>query len=85
MCIFHYYIVKRILEPVRETLARDAGEANERCALVRRVPLVRKLLVSVTGVTLVLVLFGIFVAEIGSARGSGSLPVLSDWPSPDHE
>jgi methyl-accepting chemotaxis protein len=69
MCIFHYYIVKRVLEPVRETLARDVGEANERCALVRRVPLVRKLLVSVTGVTLVLVLFGIFVAEIRSARG----------------
>lgn len=69
MCIFHYYILKRILEPVRETLARDVGESDERRALVRRVPLSRKLLVSVTGVTLVLVVFGIFVAELRSARG----------------
>jgi methyl-accepting chemotaxis protein len=69
MCIFHYYIVKRFLEPVRAALARDLGEPDERRALVRRVPLARKLLVSVTGVTLVLVVFGIFLAELRSARG----------------
>jgi methyl-accepting chemotaxis protein len=68
-CIFHYYIVKRLLEPVRETLAREVGEADERRALVRRVPLTRKLLVSVTVVTLVVVVFAIFVAEIRSGRG----------------
>jgi methyl-accepting chemotaxis protein len=69
MCIYHYYIVKRAIEPVREALARDVGEPNERRALVKRVPLARKLLVSVTGVTLVLVVFAIFVAELRSARG----------------
>jgi methyl-accepting chemotaxis protein len=68
-CIFGYYIVKRTLESVRETLASDIGEPSERRALVRQVSLGQKLLVSVTGVTLVLALFAVFVTEIRSDRG----------------
>jgi methyl-accepting chemotaxis protein len=54
---------------VRETLASDIGEPSERRALVRHVSLRQKLLVSVTGVTLVLALFAVFVTEIRSERG----------------
>jgi len=68
MCIIHFYAVKRLLEPVREALALEVGESDGQPLRVRSVPLARKLLVSVTGVTLVLVLFAIFFAEVRSGR-----------------
>ena len=67
MCVFHYFMVKRLTEPIRNALARDIGDPGVRRGLVRRVPLSRKLFVSLTGVMLVTVAFVIQLAQMRAA------------------
>jgi hypothetical protein len=68
LMIFHYYMSKRQLAPVRLALAREVGDPRERQALLRRVGVRTKLLVSLAGVTLVLVVFSLFLAETLTRR-----------------
>jgi methyl-accepting chemotaxis protein len=61
--IFHYFLNKRLLAPLRLALARRLGEPELRERLAARVGLRTKLLVSVTGVTLVVVVFTLLLAD----------------------
>ena len=61
--IFHYFLNKRQLAPVRLALARRLGAPELREGLAARVGLRTKLLVSVTGVTLVVVVFTLLLAD----------------------
>ena len=67
MCVFHYFMVKRLTEPMRNALASEIGDPLVRARLVLRVPLNRKLWVSLTGVMLVTVAFVIQLAQVRSA------------------
>ena len=67
MCVFHYFMVKRLTEPLRNALAGEIGDPGVRGRLVLRVPLGRKLCVSLTGVMLVTVLFVIQLAQARAA------------------
>jgi len=66
--LFHAFATKRLLAPVREALATDLDDPDVRNGLVRRLTLRTKLIVSVTGVTLVVVLFAIFLAQVRASR-----------------
>ena len=68
MTIFHYFAIKRVLCPVRDALAAELGEPEERTRLVRRVPLATKLRVAVAGVTLVTSLFAGLLAHERAGR-----------------
>jgi methyl-accepting chemotaxis protein len=68
MMVFHFLLMKRMVERVRDTLASEAGRPEERARLVRRVPLAAKLMVSITGVTLFTVVFTVLVAQVRSLR-----------------
>jgi FtsH-binding integral membrane protein len=46
MCVFHYFMVKRLTQPMRNVLAGEMGDPGVRGRLVQRVPLNRKLWVS---------------------------------------
>lgn len=59
---------KRLLDEPRQRLADRIDDPDERQALVREVPLRRKLLVSVTGVTLVPVVFAVWLAHVHASR-----------------
>jgi methyl-accepting chemotaxis protein len=67
MCVFHYFMVKRLTESMRNVLAGEIGDPGVRGRLVQRVPLSRKLWVSLTGVMLVTVLFVIQLAQVRAA------------------
>jgi methyl-accepting chemotaxis protein len=68
MCVFHFFMVKRMAEPVRNALAAEMGSPEVRQRLVEPVPVRRKLWVSITGVTLVVVLFVIQLAQARSSQ-----------------
>jgi methyl-accepting chemotaxis protein len=68
MMVFHFLLMKRMVERVRNTLAAEAGRPEERAGVVRRVPLAAKLLVSITGVTVFTVVFTVLVAQVRSQR-----------------
>jgi methyl-accepting chemotaxis protein len=68
MTVFHFHLVKRLVEPLREALAQQLSDPVERGALVRTTSLHRKLVFSITGVTVFTVLFAIFCAQIRSMR-----------------
>ena len=68
MSIFHFFVTKRIAEPVRNALALGLGGLGERRALVQHTPLYRKLRFSITGVTISTVLFAILCAQARSVR-----------------
>jgi len=68
MMIFHYFAMKGMLQPLRETLAAECGGAEARRDLVEPVPVARKLLVSITSVTVITGLFSAFLAQVQSAR-----------------
>ncbi len=66
--IFHYFSQKRELAPLRVELALRIGAPDEREALMPRVGVRAKLLVAVTGVTLVVVVFALLLADARSRR-----------------
>jgi methyl-accepting chemotaxis protein len=59
-----FLVVKRRLAPLRGELARELGDPRERGALVVRVPIGAKLVVSLGGLALSSVLFAFFLAEV---------------------
>jgi methyl-accepting chemotaxis protein len=66
--IFHYFSQKRDLAGLRLALAARIGEPEARAALMPPIGLRAKLLVSVTGVTLVVVVFTLLLADARSRR-----------------
>jgi len=66
--LFHAFATKAILTPVREALASELPDGDERRNLIRHVSLRTKLIVSVTSVTVVVVLFAIFLAQVRASR-----------------
>jgi len=66
--IFTFYVTKQLLAPVREALARDLPDPVERGALVRRIPLGRKLLVAMGGGMVVILGFSLLTAQTQSHR-----------------
>jgi len=68
MCVFHFLVMKRLLEPVRNMLAGELADPDVRRRLVSVVPLSRKLWVAIAGVTLVTSLFVIQLSQVRSAR-----------------
>jgi methyl-accepting chemotaxis protein len=71
--IFHYFLNKRQLAPIRLELARRLGEPELRERLTARVGLRTKLLVSVTGVTVVIVVFTLLLADSLARRPAVAL------------
>jgi len=67
MCVFHYFMVKRLTAPIRNALAAEIGDPSVRSSLVVRVPLGRKLFVSLTGVMLVTMAFVVQLAQVRAA------------------
>jgi methyl-accepting chemotaxis protein len=63
-----YLLVKRRFHELRCELARLIGDPGERQALVRYVPLSRKLVVSITGLTFLVVAFAMLFSVVGSNR-----------------
>jgi len=66
--IFLYYLMRRQFEPIREAFAAEIPNPKEREELVRTVKLGRKLRFALTGVTLVTLLFAIFLASTRAQR-----------------
>lgn len=66
--LFHAFAAKSLLAPAREALAAEIDDPEAREGLIRRLPLRTKLIASVTAVTLVVVLFAIFLAQVRAGR-----------------
>jgi methyl-accepting chemotaxis protein len=66
--IFHYFVQKRELTDLRVALARRLGRPAAREALIQPVGIRTKLLVAVTGVTLVVVVFTLLLADVQAQR-----------------
>ena len=49
MCVFHFLVMKRLMEPVRNALAAEIADPDVRRNLVSLVPLGRKLWVAISG------------------------------------
>jgi methyl-accepting chemotaxis protein len=71
---FLMYSAKIVSAPVREALAEEFEDPSERRALVRRMPIRSKLLFSVTGVSLVPVIFAVLLFR---AEAAGSLEAFT--------
>ena len=66
--IFHYFLSREQLAPIRVDLARRLEDPVLRERLASSVGVRTKLLVSITGVTLVVVTFTLFLADVRSRR-----------------
>jgi methyl-accepting chemotaxis protein len=66
--LFHAFAAKSMLRPLRETLAGEIRDPDVRERLIRRLTLRTKLIGSVTAVTLVVVMFAIFLAQSRASR-----------------
>ncbi|MBW2446957.1 MAG: hypothetical protein JRG83_13640 [Deltaproteobacteria bacterium] len=66
--LFHAFATKARLTQVREVLASELPDVDERGELIRHLSLRAKLIISVTSVTVVVVLFAIFLAQVRAAR-----------------
>ena len=66
--LFHAFAAKALLAPLRETLAGEIRDLELREGLIQRLTLRTKLIASVTSVTLVVVLFAIFLAQVRASR-----------------
>ena len=64
--VFHYFINKRICAALLDDMGMRIGDEDLRRRHLTRVTLRRKLLVSVTGVSLVIVVFAMFLAMVHS-------------------
>jgi len=62
--IVDFYLLKRMARPMCEAFGAQLADPAERRALVRRIPLGRKLLVTVAGVMVVAMLFAILMAQV---------------------
>ena len=62
--VFNFYMLKRLNAPIRETLAAQVGDPERRGALVRPIPLGRKLLVAMAGVMVVTLGFAMLMAHV---------------------
>jgi methyl-accepting chemotaxis protein len=71
--IFHYFLNKRQLAPLRLALARRVGAPELRAELSAQVGLRTKLLVSVTSVTLVVVVFTLLLADALARRPAAAV------------
>jgi methyl-accepting chemotaxis protein len=67
MAIIHYCVMKSRLHPMACQLGSELGDPVQRAALTPRVPLFRKLAVSLAGVTLVTSLFAGLLANVQSS------------------
>jgi methyl-accepting chemotaxis protein len=77
--IFHYFFCKRHHAPLRLDLARGLGEPELRERLSVRVGLRTKLLVAVTGVTVVIVVFTLLLADaIGRRPAEGAAAAMRE-------
>jgi methyl-accepting chemotaxis protein len=68
MTVFHYFVFKRLLAPVGDAFAAELREPELRASLGIFLPISRKLGVSITGVTLVTVIFAVLLAQVHSKR-----------------
>ncbi|MDH3686901.1 MAG: methyl-accepting chemotaxis protein [Myxococcales bacterium] len=66
--IFHYFLSREQLAPIRVDLARRLGDPVARGALSTPVGIRTKLLVSISGVTFVVVSFTLFLTDVRSRR-----------------
>jgi methyl-accepting chemotaxis protein len=66
--IFAFYLLKRLLEPVRDGFAAEIPDPGERRALIQPVPLGRKLLVAICGVMIVTMGFAALMAEVRASH-----------------
>jgi len=64
----HFFLVKRLLRPVRLALAPLAGTVHERRQMIRRVPVVWKLWVTITGVTMVPLVYSAFFTQMRASE-----------------
>ena len=68
MAVIHYCVMKQKLQPMAAQLALELGDPQLRGQLTPRVPLARKLGVSLAGITLVTSLFAGLLANVQAAR-----------------
>jgi len=68
MCVAHFLVLKRVLEPMRTAIAGDIEDPAERGRRVLRMGVSRKLIVAITGVTVATVLFSAFLSQVMAAR-----------------
>jgi hypothetical protein len=66
--VFHFFLVKRVTEPVRLALAEALPNPAQRQSLIRATSIKQKLRLSVTGVTVFTVMFAILCAHVRSTR-----------------
>jgi methyl-accepting chemotaxis protein len=66
--LFNAFMVKRMCSPVRRWLCVRVPDPDRRDSLVPRMPLARKLRTAIAGVTLVMVLFTVFLAQVRARR-----------------
>jgi methyl-accepting chemotaxis protein len=66
--IFHYFLIRRMVAPVAESLGHDIPDPLTRQGLVTSVPLAWKLRMAITGTTLVTVVFAVFLAQERASR-----------------
>jgi len=76
--IVHTFLAKRLLAPLRVALARAVGAPALRESLAAQVGVRAKLLVSVTGVTLVVVLFALLFADALASRPVAALAAAAE-------
>ena len=77
--IFHYFLSKRHYAPLRLRLARGLGEPELRERLSAHVGLRTKLLVAVTGVTVVIVVFTLLLADaLGRRPAEGAAAAMRE-------
>jgi methyl-accepting chemotaxis protein len=71
------YATKKLTQQVRDELTSELVDPQERSALIRRLPLRNKLLVSVAGIAIVPVIFAVLLARTQAAGAFASFTV--DW------
>ncbi len=66
--LFSFFSAKVLLAPTREHLASELPDLADRASLIRGLSLRKKVIGAVTGVTLVVVVFAIFLAQVRASR-----------------
>lgn len=75
--IFSYLWLRRRLESLRARIAADVGEADVRAGLVRRNPIAKKLMFSVTALLLMNLFFGMGIAHVRATDRAEA--VVGEW------
>jgi methyl-accepting chemotaxis protein len=84
MGLIYYFALKRMLAGMRQTLAEEVGDPEVRSPLVRRVSVNQKLVVTVTGMTAMVVLFASLLASVAAGRSVESSAVAMKRKLLDH-